>query len=255
MWVLCLFAFLAGFVDAMVGGGGLIQLPAFFLFQPQLSLVQTLATNKTASFAGTSLSAFHYLRKVKLAWKELIPGMIAAATGAFSGALLVSFIRKEDFTPFLIAVLALVLVYTLFNKKLGLHSTHTLSPQKHLWYSIATGIIIGLYDGCIGPGTGSFLVFTFVLLFGYTFVHAAANAKVINCVTNAAALSFFVIKGAIVWPIALPMAAANMLGNYAGTKLALRKGSGFIRWFFIIVVVGLLVKLSWDIYKLHHMPI
>lgn len=249
MLALCLFAFLAGFVDAMVGGGGLIQLPAFFLFQPHLTLVQTLATNKTASFAGTSLSAFHYLRKVKINWRELVPGILSAAAGAFSGALLVSFIHKEQFTPFLIVVLALVLVYTLFNRKLGLHSTHTLSPKKHIIYSIITGLSIGLYDGCIGPGTGSFLVFIFVLAFGYTFVHAAANAKVINCVTNASALSFFLIKGAIVWSIALPVAAANMLGNYAGTKLALRKGSSFIRIFFLLVVTALLAKLSYDYWK------
>ncbi len=246
MLALCLFAFLAGFIDAMVGGGGLIQLPAFFLFQPQLSLVQTLASNKTASFAGTSLSAFHYLKQVKLAWRQLVPGLIAAAIGAFCGALLVSLVHKEQFTPVLIIVLALVLLYTVFNKKLGVHSTHTLSLRKHLRYSILTGLTIGLYDGCIGPGTGSFLVFAFVLLFGYTFVHAAANAKVLNCVTNAAALSFFLIKGAIVWSIALPVAAANMLGNYAGTKLALRKGSAFIRVFFIVVVVALLLRLSWQ---------
>jgi uncharacterized membrane protein YfcA len=246
MWYLCLFAFLAGFVDALVGGGGLIQLPAFFLFQPQLTLLQTLATNKTASFAGTSLSAFHYLKKVKLAWKELVPGIISAMVGAFCGALLVSLVHKEQFTPFLIVVLALVLAYTLFNKNMGMHSTHTLSPGKHLWYSILTGLCIGLYDGCIGPGTGSFLVFAFVLVFGYTFVHAAANAKVINCVTNAAALSFFLIKGAIMWEIALPVAGANMLGNYAGTKLALRKGSGFIRVFFLLVVAVLLLRLSYQ---------
>ena len=129
---------------------------------------------------------------------------------------------------------------------MGLHSTQKLSPGEHLWYSILTGLVIGLYDGCIGPGTGSFLVFAFVLLFGYTFVHAAANAKVMNCVTNAAALSFFLIKGAIVWQIALPVAAANMLGNYAGTKLALRKGSGFIRIFFLLVVMALLIRLSYQ---------
>ncbi len=246
MVYLCIFAFIAGFVDAVVGGGGLIQLPAMFLFQPQLSLIQSLGTNKTASFAGTALSTVHYLKKTKLRWKELIPGILAAAIGAFSGALLVSYVHKEQFTPFLIVVLSLVLVYTFFNKKMGLHATHTLSPRKHLYFSILTGLIIGLYDGCIGPGTGSFLVFIFVLLFGYTFVHAVTNAKVLNCVTNAAALSFFLIKGAVVFPIALPVAAANMLGNYAGTKLALRKGSGFIRVFFLLVVSALLIRLSYD---------
>ncbi len=246
MLALCLFAFLAGFVDAMVGGGGLIQLPAFFLLMPQLSLVQTLATNKTASFAGTSLSAFHYLKNVRVNWPELLPAIVSAAIGAFGGALLVSFVHKEQFTPILILVLALVLVYTILKRNLGLHSTHVLSPGKHLLYSILTGLMIGIYDGCIGPGTGSFLVFAYVVLFGYTFMYAAANAKLINCVTNAAALSFFVVKGAVVWSIALPVALSNMLGNYAGTKLALRKGSGLIRIFFIVVVTALLLKLGRD---------
>lgn len=246
MLALCLFAFLAGFVDAMVGGGGLIQLPAFFLLMPQLSLVQTLATNKTASFAGTALSTFHYLKNVQLNWRELLPAIISAAAGAFGGALLVSFVHKEQFTPVLILVLLLVLIYTILKKNLGMESTHTLSPRKHLLWSILTGLIIGIYDGCIGPGTGSFLVFAFVVIFGYTFMHAAANAKVLNCVTNAAALSFFIVKGAVVWSVALPVAASNMLGNYAGTKLALRRGSGFIRIFFLIVVTALLLKLGWD---------
>lgn len=232
----------------MVGGGGLIQLPAFFLLQPHLTLVQTLATNKTASFAGTALSAFHYLRKVKPDWKELLPGALAAAAGAFSGALLVSLIHKEDFTPFLIAALTLVLAYTLLRKNLGKAQTHTLPPRRHLVYSILTGLIIGVYDGCIGPGTGSFLVFAFVILFGYSFLHAAANAKVLNCVTNAAALSFFLAKGAIVWTIALPVATANMAGNYAGTKLALKKGSGFVRGVFLVVVTGLLVRMCWEVW-------
>ncbi len=231
----------------MVGGGGLVQLPAFFLFQPHLSLVQTLATNKTASFAGTALSAVHYLRKVQLSWKALLPGIIAAAVGAFCGALLVSFIHKEDFTPFLIGALSLVLFYTLWKKNLGLHRTHILSQKKHLVYSLLAGLLIGLYDGCIGPGTGSFLVFLFVMVFGYNFLNAAANAKVLNCVTNAAALSFFLFKGAIVWPVALPVAGANMLGNYAGTKLALKKGSGFMRIVFLVVVTGLLLRMGWEL--------
>jgi len=244
---LCCFAFLAGFIDAMVGGGGLIQLPAFFILQPHLSLVQTLATNKTASFFGTSVSAYRYIKRVDIDWKHLTPAIVAALIGSFSGALLVSFIHKEQFMPFIICVLILVLVYTMLKKELGLHHVDkSLSRNRYLFYAIGTGGIIGLYDGLIGPGTGSFLIFAFVVLFGYNFLHASANAKVINVVTNIAALVFFFIKGNIIWEIALPVGAANMLGSYAGSHIALKKGSSFIRLFFILVVLALIAKLGYD---------
>lgn len=244
---LCVFAFLAGFIDAMVGGGGLIQLPAFFILQPHLSLVQTLASNKTASFFGTTVAAVRYLRRVEIDGKQLSVCIIAAFAGALGGALCVSYIRKEQFMPFIITALVFVLLYTLLKKELGLHHTdRQLSKSKYYLYALGTGGIIGFYDGLIGPGTGSFLIFAFVVLFGYNFLHASANAKLINCVTNLSALSFFFIKGHIVWSIALPVAAANMLGNYLGAQFALKKGSGFIRIFFIVVVSALIVKLGWD---------
>lgn len=244
---LCCFAFLAGFIDGMVGGGGLIQLPAFFILQPHLSLLQTLATNKTASFFGTSVSAFRYVKKVEIDWKHLSPAIIAAFVCSFSGALLVSFIHKEQFMPFIMIVLTLVLLYTVFKKELGLHHVDKLLTSKqNLWYAIGIGTAIGFYDGLIGPGTGSFLIFSFVVLFGNNFLHASANAKVINVVTNISALIFFLVKGAIIWQIALPVGAANMLGSYAGAHVALKKGSGFIRLFFILVVLALITKLALD---------
>lgn len=245
--LLCLFAFLAGFIDAMVGGGGLIQLPAFFILMPQLSLAQTLASNKTASFFGTIVAAVRYLKRVKIEWKQLWLCIAAAFAGSMGGAFCVSYIRKEQFMPFIIGTLALVLCYTFFKKELGLHHIDKkLSKGRYYFYAAAVGIIIGFYDGLIGPGTGSFLIFAFVVLFGYNFLHASANAKLINCVTNLSALSFFFIKGHIVWEIALPVAAANMLGNYLGAQFALKKGSAFIRIFFLVVVSALIVKLGWD---------
>ena len=246
LFILCVFAFSAGFVDAVVGGGGLIQLPAMFVLQPQLSLVQTLATNKTASFCGTALSAFHYLKAVPLRWRALAPGIIAAALGAVSGAALVSLFRKEAFLPFILVVLVAVLAYTLLRRSFGMHETKHLSPLRHTTCLLLTGLIIGIYDGLIGPGTGSFLVFAFVSVLGYSFVKAAASGKVLNCVTNAAALTLFIAKGAVVWSLAVPVALANMAGNYAGTKLALRMGSAIIRTFFIVVVSALILKLGWD---------
>ncbi|MBN9483241.1 MAG: hypothetical protein BGO70_00525 [Bacteroidetes bacterium 43-93] len=245
--LLCFFAFLAGIIDAMVGGGGLVQLPAFFVLMPQLSLVQTLASNKTASFLGTSVSAYRYIKRVPINWRHLTPAIITAFVGSFCGALLVSFIHKEQFMPFILTALILVLIYTVFKKELGLHHVDkSLSNTRYYAYAIGTGVIIGFYDGLIGPGTGSFLIFAFVVLFGYNFLNASANAKVINCVTNISALSFFIASGNVQWHLAIPVGIANMAGSYTGSHFALKKGSGFIRLFFILIVLALIVKLAYD---------
>lgn len=247
--LLCCFAFLAGFIEALVGGGGLIQLPAFFILQPHLSLAQTLATNKTASFFGTSVAAYQYTKKVTIDWKQLSLIMVTAFISSMSGAALVSKIHKEQFMPFIIFVLMLVLLYTLFKKELGLyHYPKIISKGKYYLYAIGTGSVIGFYDGLIGPGTGSFLIFAFIVLFGNNFLHASAHAKIINLITNISALIFFLVNGYIVWTIALPVAMANMLGNYAGSHIAVKKGSKFIRLFFLIVVAMMIIKLTYDFF-------
>ena len=245
--VLCCFAFVAGFIDALVGGGGLVQLPAMFILYPNLSLVQTLATNKTANFFGTSVAAFQYVRKVAVNWKYVLPAVATAFTASFCGALLVSRIHKEQFMPVIIITLLVVLVYTVWKKNLGLH--HAVKPHsdtKGYIYGMLIGATVGFYDGLIGPGTGSFLVFGFIILFGYDFLHASASAKVINWFTNLAALSFFFMHGHIQWHIALPVGIANMAGSYTGSHVAMKKGSAFIRMFFIIVVLGLILRLCYD---------
>lgn len=247
--ILCLFAFAAGFVDAMVGGGGLIQLPAMFVLMPGLSLVQVLASNKTASFCGTAVATSKYLRQVPINWRRLAPAMIAAGAGSFGGALLVSHFHKEQFMPFIVGALLLVLLYTVMKKDFGLHQHRDYSDALHFGLSVGVGMVIGFYDGLIGPGTGSFLIFAYVLIFGNSFLLAAAQAKIINCVTGIGALVFFLFKGAILWQVALPVAGANMLGNYTGAHVALKKGNTFIRVFFLIIVTGLILKLSWDYMK------
>lgn len=245
--LLCCFAFTAGFVDAVSGGGGLIQLPAIFILQPQLSLVQILATNKTSSFCGTSVAAYRYIRRVAIDWKSLSPAIIAALVASFTGALLVSYIHKEQFMPFIITALVLVLAYTMFKKDLGLrHDMKEHSKNRSVFYAVIVGGVLGLYEGLVGPGTGSFLIFAFIVLFGYDFLHASANAKIINVAANIGALAFFIYHGFVVWSIAIPIAIANVAGNYAGSHMAIKKGSRFIRWFFIAVSVVLIVKLSYD---------
>jgi uncharacterized membrane protein YfcA len=245
--LLCIFSFVAGFVDAVVGGGGLVQLPAMFILQPHLTLIQTLATNKTANFMGTLVAATRYVKRVKIDWMHLLPIIITAFISSVGGAFLVSYIHKEQFMPFIICILVLLLIYTIFKKELGLHRTEKhLSRAKYYLYAILTGLLLGTYDGMIGPGMGSFLIFAFIVLFGYDFLHASANAKIINCTTNLAALGFFILKGAVVWDIALPLAAANMIGGYIGSHVAIKRGSKFVRVFFIVMVSALIVKLAYD---------
>jgi hypothetical protein len=236
---------MAGFVDAIVGGGGLIQLPAMMILLPSLSLPQIMATNKTANFFGTSLAAYRYSKKVQVNWSILSPAMVFAFIGSYGGALLVSHIHKDDFMPYIIVALVVVLIYTIFSSKLGLeHKEKNLSGTTYYLLSLLIGGCIGFYDGLIGPGTGSFMIFAFIMLFGYNFLYASANAKILNCVTNIAALIFFLAKGFVLWSYAIPIGLANMAGSYTGSHLALKKGSSFIRIFFIIVVIALIVKLS-----------
>jgi len=245
--LLCILGFLAGFIDAVVGGGGLIQLPAFLIFQPHLSLVQTLASNKTASFLGTTVAAVQYSKKVRIEWRRLSVIVVLAFVGAFGGALLVSFIRKEQFMPFIIGTLFFVLGYVIVRKKLGVERrARHISRSRYYVYAATVGLLIGFYEGLIGPGAGSFLVFAFVALFGDDFLHASAKAKIVNWVASLSALCFFIFKGYVMWSLALPVAVANMAGNYVGSHVAIKKGSGFIRMFFIAVVIALIVKLAYD---------
>ena len=247
MALLSFLAFTAGFVDAVAGGGGLIQLPAIIILQPQMTLVQMLATNKTASFSGTSVAAVRYIKRVQIEWKQLSPVIISALVASFAGALLVSYVRKEQFMPVIIIALVFVVAYTILKRELGLkHEVKELPKVRHLVYGIGTGSILGLYEGLIGPGTGSFLLFAFITLFGYDFLHASAHAKIINVAANIGALSFFITKGFVVWSVALPVAACNMIGNYVGAHVAINKGSVFVKLVFTLVAMILIVKLCYD---------
>ena len=179
--------------------------------------------------------------------KYIIPAIITAFIASFTGALLVSRIHKEQYIPVIATTLVIVLVYTLWKKNLGLHhKAKQLTKNTGVLYGILIGLCIGFYDGLIGPGTSSFLVFSFILFYGYDFLHASASSKVINWVTNFAALLFFFSQGHILWHIALPAGLANMAGSYTGTHVALKKGSAFIRIFFIVVVLALVLKLCYD---------
>lgn len=243
---LCGFAFLAGFIDSIVGGGGLILVPALFVLLPGVPAATLLGTNKATSVWGTAAATAQYMRRVPMEWRATLPAVGAAVLFSFLGARTVAHIPSDFMRPLVLAMLVAVLVYTLWKKDLGSLHAPRLSPAQQLWAGLLLGTVMGFYDGFFGPGTGSFLIFAFVGLFGFSFLAASASAKLVNLMTNAAAFAWFALHGHVLYKVALPMAACNVAGSLIGSHLAIRKGSGFVRILFIVVVCALLARLAWD---------
>ena len=244
---LCGFAFLAGFIDAVAGGGGLIQVPALFVLMPTVPAATLLGTNKFASIWGTLFATWQYSRQVPMEWRSTLPTCAAAVVFGFLGARTVAHVPTDFVRPLILVLLAGVLAYTLWRKDLGALHAPKLTHAGQFWIGLATGTAIGFYDGFLGPGTGSFLIVAFVGLFGFSFLAASASAKAVNVVTNGAALAYFATHGHVLYAVAAPMAVANLCGAFVGTKLALRLGSRFVRAVFLVVVSALLVRYAWDI--------
>lgn len=239
-------AFFAGMVDAVVGGGGLIQIPALLAQFPQTAIPTLFGTNKLSSIAGTGAALWRYARSVRIPWAVVLPATVAALLGAWGGAALVAWIPREAMRPLVIVLMIAVAVYTFRRKDLGQQSSRPLNPADR-WKGMLFGGVIGLYDGFFGPGTGSFLVFGFVRLFGMDFVQGSASAKVINFATNLSAIGFFASHGPLLWEIGIVMAVCNLAGSIIGTQLALKHGAGFIRKAFLLVVLLLIGKQLLDL--------
>jgi len=245
--LLGLAALAAGFVDAVVGGGGLIQLPALLLGLPGAAPVQVLATNKLASICGTTVSSATYYRRVRPDPKTFGPLMLLAFTGSVLGALVAAQIPSEAFDPIVLVALVVVGAYVLFKPALGDATALRFSGHRHTLAAMLTGLAIGFYDGALGPGTGSFFVFTLVGLLGYSFLEASAKARLANWATNAAALCVFVPHGAVLWKVGLVMGACNLAGGYLGARTAVSRGTRFVRVFFILVVSAFIVRIGGDL--------
>ena len=245
--LLALAGLFAGFVDAVVGGGGLVQLPALVLGLPGASPVQVLATNKLASICGTSVSSVTYYRRVRPHAGTFVPLMLLAFAGSLCGALVASRIPEESFAPIVLAVLLLVGAYVLLKPSIGDVTTLRFSGHRHTAIAMAAGFVIGAYDGALGPGTGSFLVFTLVGLMGYSFLEASAKARMANWATNLAALCVFVPQDAVLWKTGLVMGAANLVGGYLGARTAVARGAGFVRVFFILVVSAFVIRIGGEV--------
>jgi len=245
--LLALAALFAGFVDAVVGGGGLVQLPALLLGLPGAAPVQVLATNKLASICGTSVSSVTYYRRVRPHAATFVPLMAFAFAGSLIGALLAGHIPSKAFDPIVLVVLVVVGTYVLFKPDLGEVTQLRFTGHRHTAIAMSAGFVIGAYDGLLGPGTGSFFVFSLVGFLGYSFLEASAKARMANWATNLAALCVFVPQDAVMWRTGLVMGAANLLGGYLGVRTAVARGARFVRVFFIIVVAGFIVRIGGEV--------
>lgn len=249
VWAYLAFAaLLAGFLDAVVGGGGMVLVPALFTALPRSSASMIFGTNKLAGVFGTALATKQYVQKISLPWGLVLSAACAAFFAAILGAKSVAYLPTEQFRKALPFVLLLLLLYTIYNQQLGLREVSPKELGASKIKAIVLGATLGFYDGVFGPGTGSFLVFAWVKFFGFEFLKASASAKVVNLLCNLGALVWFVgDRQVIVW-LSLWMALFTLTGAWVGSRMAIKNGAVFIRKIFIVVVSLLILRTAYDAY-------
>jgi uncharacterized membrane protein YfcA len=239
-------AALAGFIDASVGGGGLVLVPALFAAYPNVLPATLLGTNKSASVWGTLFAAWRFQRQIDLQWRALRMGVVCALVGACAGAFTLTLLSPQLLRQALPVLLLAVLLYTLKHKHLGQEHAPRLQGRREVLAMGVCGGVMGFYDGFFGPGTGSLLVFLLVRWLGFDFLRASAHSKVLNLASNMAALVLLGWQGHVMWQIVVPLALANIAGSYVGARTALHHGASYVRWLFIGVVTVLLLKTTRD---------
>lgn len=246
--ILCVAAFAAGFIDAIVGGGGLVQTPAILVTLPTHPVATLLGTTKIPSFTGTAIAAYQYAKRVQLQWKLVLLMCTIALVAAFAGSFTVTIISNTCMKPIIFAVLIAVAVYTYTKKNFGIAVSKDIHPEHELLYGALFALVIGFYDGFIGPGAGSFLVLFFIGALGFDFLKASAHAKFVNLATNIGSIIYFGGSGHILYQYAIPMAVFNLSGSVIGSRLAIARGNTFIRAFFLLVIAGTILRFGYDIF-------
>jgi uncharacterized protein len=247
--LLCFFAFVAGFVDSIVGGGGLVQVPAFFILYPQLPVPAVIGTNRFASAFGTAAAAWNYMRIVKMPWKTIGIAGVCAALASYFGATLQSLFPSYVLKPLILILIICIAAYTYRNKQFGQEDAFRIPTDKIPMYAGGIGAALGFYNGFVGPGTGSLLVFGFVSVVGYSFLNASAISKVVNVMADAASLIFFLANKYVLFQLAIPMLVCNVAGSYLGSRMAVLRGNGFIRKVFLVVIAGIIARFAWDVLR------
>ncbi len=246
--ILSIAAFAAGFIDSIVGGGGLVQTPVVLVTLPQHSLATLLGTTKIPSLSGATIAAVQYGLRVALNWRLLAIMCSIALSASYAGAATVALISNNFMKPVIFCVLIAVAVYTYTKKDFGLAVQRSTTKRNETLYIIVFALLIGFYDGFIGPGAGSFMVLFFISVLGFDFLKASAHSKLLNVSTNLGSILYFSGSGHILYQYALPMAVCNFGGSLLGSRLAILKGNKFIRIFFLIVVAGTIIRFGYDIF-------
>ena len=249
LYLLCVFAFIAGFIDSVVGGGGLVQVPAFFVLYPGLPVPNIIGTNRMASAVGTAVAALNYARSVRIPWRTVVSAGLAAAVFSYGGATVQSRLPSELLKPIILVLIVVIAVYTYRKKDLGQLEKLQVPPDRIALWAAGIGAVLGFYNGFVGPGTGSLLVFGFVRVIGYSFLSSSAISKVVNVIADVSSLLFFLAHKFVLFHLALPMMACNVAGAYTGSRMAVLRGNAFIRQIFLVVVAGIIARFAWDVFK------
>jgi len=244
--IVCPLIFLAGFIDSIAGGGGLISLPAYLF--AGLPMHNAIATNKFSSTFGTAISTYRYIKSGSANLKSALASVVGALVGSYAGARLALALDEKYLQYFLIIALPVIAVFVLTRKNFGKDDTaFNLPPSKVVVFSVISGFVIGAYDGFFGPGTGTFLILAYTGIIGFNLKTASGNAKIVNLASNVAALITFIFSNKVMFQIGIPAALCGTLGNWLGSGLAIKKGSGVIKPFIIVVILLLFGKIFYDL--------
>jgi uncharacterized protein len=249
LFLICFAALLAGFVDSIVGGGGLVQVPALFILFPHFEIPRIIGTNRFSSFMGTAVAGYQYSKKVQIPWRTVIYAGIGAGVMAYLGAKISDIVDEKILKPVILILMTAIAIYTFKKKDLGQDEKLKYKLQIIPIYGLIIGSSAGFYNGFVGPGTGSLLVFGFVSVVGFGFLKASAISKIVNVIADVASLGYFILEGYVQFEIAIPMMLCNMTGSYLGSKMAILKGNEFVRNFFLVVIFALILRFAWDVFK------
>ncbi|SDH68253.1 hypothetical protein SAMN05421818_11075 [Myroides phaeus] len=249
LFYLCIVAFCAGFIDAIAGGGGLIQTPLGLALLPTYPVSTVIGSLKIPAFSGTAMAVRQYLKKAKINWKYF--GILATISfgSAFLGSYTLTIVNNDFMKPLLFGILLLLWVFTYVRKDFARKSISAVTDKNKYKYGIIIALFVGFYDGFIGPATGTFFIMGFIFLVGFDFFKASAYAKMINLATNFGSICLFMLKGQIIWEIAIPMAICNGVGGYCGAKLAILKGQQWVRYIFLFIMFVAICRFGYEVFE------
>lgn len=248
LWLLTALAgFAAGLIDSIVGGGGLVLTPAMLNLHPQLHILQAIGTQRTSSIMGTSVAAWNYLRRIKVERRILVPACVAALSASAVGVQLAKRIDGEVLKWTVLAICVVLAIYTVFRKDLGLREDRRFHPKHETMAAVAIGAATGFYNGLIGPGTGTIMVFAFVSFLGLDFLKSSAVSKTTNVAADLSSWTVLALGGFVLWTLAIPLIIGNMIGSYIGSHMAIKRGQGFVRAVFLVIVLSLIARQAWQL--------